>query len=422
MNRRDAPIGLCHPKRATAERAKTAAYAPRPSIGTGIALSTASRFALALLLVLVGLTGVACGRSKVPTKGPLTVYVAVPLSGWQADGGQTVLGGARLAAEEINARGGVLGYRLEVVGIDDEADSDVALDVANQIATAVRGGVEPVLGVIGHYNSGQSEVALEVYKDLPIVVITPTASDPALTQRGYRNFFRVNATDAVQGPYDAQFIVEDLAAERIVVVHADNTYGRGLADQIVPALTGLGRPPLEVIEIPEAANSYADAVAQIQAQSPDLVFLAGYETEGYVLLPELREAGVQAEFLASDGCFLYDFVDGSGPWAEGAYVSAITPDPTSVADEAWWRAYQNLEARNPGTYSVAGYSAMAVMAAGAKAAESLDAGAISAALREIELSTLVGEVNYDAQGDLRQQQAYIFQVREGEFVQVKPAP
>jgi branched-chain amino acid transport system substrate-binding protein len=345
------------------------------------------------------------------------VYVAAPLSGWQADGGQTVVGGARLMAQRINDAGGLLGYALKVVAVDDEADSDVALTVAEQVQAAIERG-DKVIGVVGHYNSGQSLAAMEVYKDLPIVVVTPTASDVTLTQRGYRNFFRVNASDAAQGPVDARFLVQELGVKRIAVVHADNEYGRGLGDQVVAALRGMGVEPAAVIEIPEGAPTQAAAVREIQSVQPDAVFLAGYETEGYVLLPELREAGVDATFMASDGCFLYEFIDGSGPAAEGAYVSGITPDSSLVADSKWWKEYQGLEARNPGTYSVAGYSAMEVLAQGVKEAGTFSAPQLAEAIRNLDFQSLVGHISYDSVGDLREQTVYIFQVQNGEFVQV----
>ena len=88
-----------------------------------------------------------------------------------------------------------------------------------------------------------------------------------------------------------------------------------------------------------------------------------------------------------------------------------------VADAQWWRDYQRIEARNPGTYSIAGYSAMTVLAEGVKRARSLDAAAVSRALKEGELITLVGKITYDERGDLEDQRVYIFQVRDGEFVQ-----
>jgi len=366
-----------------------------------------------LSLVLVTQTG--CGRSRL--KGEVFVYVAAPLSGWQADGGQTVVGGVRLMADRINRAGGLLGYHVNVVALDDEADSDVAVSVAEQIKAALQEG-KKVIGVVGHYNSGQTLAAMEVYKDLPLIIVTPTASDVSITRKGYSNFFRVNATDAAQAPVDARFLVEKLGARRIVVVHANNEYGRGLRDQMRSALKTLSLEPLAVIEIPEAATSQSKAVAQIKELQPDAIFLAGYETEGYVLLPELREAGITVPFMASDGCFLYEFIDGSGPAAEGAYVSGITPDPKVVADKRWWADYQQIETRNPGTYSVAGYSAMDVIAAGVRQANSFDAKLVEKALRSLKLQTLVGSVQFDSSGDLEEQKVYVFQVKDGEFVQL----
>lgn len=376
-----------------------------------------NRYAIcvAVVLSLVLMTQTGCGRSR--PKGEVFVYVAAPLSGWQADGGQTVVGGVRLMADRINRAGGLLGYHVNVVALDDEADSDVAVSVAEQIKAALQEG-KKIIGVVGHYNSGQTLAAMEVYKDLPLIIITPTASDVSITRKGYSNFFRVNATDAAQAPVDARFLVEKLGARRIVVVHANNEYGRGLRDQMRSALKALSLEPLAVIEIPEAATSQSKAVAQIKELQPDAIFLAGYETEGYVLLPELREAGVTVPFMASDGCFLYEFIDGSGPAAEGAYVSGITPDPKVVADKKWWADYQQIETRNPGTYSVAGYSAMDVIAAGVRQANSFDARLVEKALRSLKLQTLVGSVQFDSSGDLEEQKVYLFQVKDGEFVQL----
>ncbi len=372
----------------------------------------------AILLVLFAGLVMAPACSTTPRlQGEVIVFVGAPLSGWQADGGQTVVGGVRLMAERLNAAGGLLGRRVSVVALDDEADSDVAAQVAEQVKVAIEQG-QQVIAVIGHYNSGQTLAAMEIYKDLPLVVVTSTATDVSITQKGYRNFFRVNATDAAQGPAAARFLVQRLGAQRIAVVYADNEYGRGLRAQVAGALRALGVAPVAEIEIPEGAVTQARAVEQVRVVQPDAIFLAGYETEGYVLLPELREAGITAAFMASDGCFLYEFIDGSGPAAEGAYVSGVTPDP-KVAIEAKWRAeYQQIEARNPGTYSIAGYSAMAVIAEGVKRAGTLEAGKVTEAVRSLDFESLVGRVSFDAAGDLKEQRVYIFQVQNGDFVQV----
>ncbi len=199
------------------------------------------------LLVILLLSG--CGGVKEPTKGDITVYVTVPLSGFQANGGQTVVGGAKLAAEHINREGGVLGYRVVIEAVDDESDSDVALGVAEQIAAEIAAG-KRVLGVVGHLNSGQTIAAMEIYKDLPINVVTPTASNPSLTASGYRNFFRVNANDEVQARVDAEFLVNRLGAGRVAILHNDDTYGIDLANLMAAELERLGAEAVLNLQIP----------------------------------------------------------------------------------------------------------------------------------------------------------------------------
>ncbi|MGQ9585868.1 MAG: branched-chain amino acid ABC transporter substrate-binding protein [Anaerolineae bacterium] len=369
---------------------------------------------LVILATLAGCTGAP------RFKGEVLVYVAAPLSGFQANGGQTVVGGARLRAHEINQEGGLLGYQVQVVGVDDESDSDVALEVAQEIAQQMASSKERIVGILGHYNSGQTLAAMEVYKDLPVVVITTMSSNVAITQKGYSRFFRVIGTDAAQGRVDAEFLVNRLGARRIAIAHADNEYARGLRDELVRSLKALGQEPVLVVEIQEAADTQMPAVQKVKAANPDAVFLAGYETEGYVFVPELREAGVEVPVLVSDGCFLSAYIDESRGLAEGTYVSAFTPSHKVVTDEKWVKAYQEVEFRNPDTYSIAGYAAMQVLEAGIEKAKTFDADRVAEALRTVTVDTPAGRMEYDAKGDLREQRIYIFQVQGDEFVQVYP--
>ena len=370
------------------------------------------------LLVLAGSLALGGCGAQTP-KEEVAVYVAVPLSGFQANGGQTVLGGVRLRAAQANSAGGLLGRRIVVVGIDDEADSDVAVEAAQGVAAEIRGGRE-VLGIIGHYNSGQTLAAMEVYKDLGVAVITPTASNVSLTQLGYRNFFRVNATDATQGQTDAEFLVNTLGARRVAVVHLDDEYGNGLRDMVEANLERLGAEVVADIVIQGAAESQEQVVARIQEVQPDAIFLAAYETEGYVLLPQLREAGVTVPFLAGDGCFLSALIDESGKAAEGAYVSGFTPSPATVVDAKWTSQYQAVEQRNPDTYSIVGYMAMDALIRAAQAARTFEPARLIQAVRRLDYQGLAGRISYQDNGDLREQRVYIFQVRDGEFVQVAP--
>lgn len=373
------------------------------------------RFMLVLLVVLV-LAGCG-GGSQQPTKGDVIVYVAVPLSGFQANGGQTVLGGVRLAAEEINRSGGLLGYRVVVRPLDDESDNDVAVSQVAQIQAALDKG-ERVIAVIGHLNSGQTLAAMELYKDLPLIVITPTASEQSLSQKGYTNFFRVNASDDVQAAVDARFLTEYLKATRIAVVFNNTEYGKGLAASLIKELEARGAQASARIEVEEGQGQYAAEVAQIQAANPDAIFYAGYEIEAPFLRYELVKAGVTAPLLGSDGVFLAATIDDSDGTAEGMYVSAFAPSPRYVADAKWFEAYQVVEYRNPDTYSVNGYVAMQVLAEGVRKANGFGATQIADALRGEAVSTLLNSLRYKANGDLTDPQIWIYQVVNGEFQQV----
>jgi branched-chain amino acid transport system substrate-binding protein len=369
------------------------------------------------LIFTIVLSGCAGGA---PTKGEVTVFVAGPLSGFQANTGQTVAGGVRLMAEQLNRSGGLLGYKVKVVALDDEADSDVAVSVAEQVKAAVAKG-DKVIGVIGHPNSGQTSAAMAIYKDLPIVIITPTASEVALTHEGYRNFFRVNAANDLQAKTAAEYLVNKLGARKVAVLYNDDPYGIDLGKLTVSELQRLGAQVPFSQQVKVEQNRFPNEVAKIKAAGVDAIFYAGYEVECPYLRADLRDAKLDnLTFLASDGCFLAATIDNSDDAAEGMYVTGFAPSPKSSVDQTWVQAYQAVEYRNPDTYSVNGYSAMAVLAEGVKKAGVLSGAKVSDAIRKLDLTTPLGKVQFQDNGDLRTPQIYIFQVKGGEFVQVAP--
>lgn len=373
------------------------------------------------LWVLVILAALLAGcTSGQPTKGEVTVYVVGPLSGFQANTGQTVAGGVRLMAEQVNRAGGLLGYKVKVVALDDEADSDAAVAIAEEIRAAVERG-DRVLGVIGHPNSGQTSAAMEIYKNLSIIVITPTASEVGLTQRGYRNFFRVNASNDLQAQVGAEYLVSQLGAKKVAVLYNDDAYGIDLGKLVVSELANRGAETPLSIQVKVEQNRFTDEVARIKAAGVDAVYYAGYEVECPYLRADLRDAGLSGlTFMASDGCFLAATIDNSDGAAEGMYVTGFAPSPKTAVDQTWTQAYQAVEYRNPDTYSVNGYSAMQVLVEAVKKSGSLNAAQIAEAVRKLDITTPLGEVQYEDNGDLRAAQIYTFQVKDGEFVQVAP--
>jgi branched-chain amino acid transport system substrate-binding protein len=172
----------------------------------------------------------------------------------------------------------------------------------------------------------------------------------------------------------------------------------------------------------EGQESYGQEIAQIQQANPDAIFYAGYEIEAPYLRFESVTAGIDVPFLASDGAFLSATIDDAEGTAEGMYVSGFAPSPKQAVSEEWIKRYQNVEYRNPDTYSINGYAALQVLAEGVKQAGTLEADKVSDAIRALTIETPMGELAYQPNGDLREATIFIFQVRAGAFEQVYPQP
>ncbi len=352
-----------------------------------------------------------------PTKGDVVVYVGVPLTGFQANAGQTVLGGVRLAAAEANRSGGLNGYRVVVRGLDDQSDDGVAVDNIKTIQDALDKG-DKVLGVIGHLNSGQTIAAMEQYSKMPFVVITPTASEVTLTQHNYQNFFRVNANDNVQADTLTRFLTQKLNAKSVAVLYNDSAYGKGLGAEMKTRLAAAGAKIAVDIMVKEGQSTFPTEVPKVLAAAPDAVFYAGYEIETPYLREALVTKGLKAPMVASDGAFLSVTIDEANGTAEGMYISSFAPSPKSIASAPWIEAYQAVESRNPDTYSVNGYVAMSVLLDASRKANSLDWQPIANALRSNTFKTVIGDMKFQPKGDLVDARIWMYQVQNNEFTQV----
>ncbi|MCS6800468.1 MAG: branched-chain amino acid ABC transporter substrate-binding protein [Chloroflexota bacterium] len=358
----------------------------------------------------------ACQRGP-QFSGEAIVFVVGPLSGEQAEGGQSMLGGARLKAEEVNQAGGVLGgRRVAVRPLNDEADEAAAVEAAKQVAAAVQAG-QTVLGVIGHYNSGPTAAALPIYRDLGLVVVTPSASNPALSRAGVETFFRVCATDATQGPRAARYLVER-GWRRVALVYTTNTYGQGLAAEFASGLQQAGGQLAAAIALRPDAPSFAEQLPALRGAAAQAIFFAGDFPDGITFVREARRAGITTPILASDANFVDQFIDELGALAEGILISTITPDPRVVASPAWFAAFRQLEQRNPGIDATTGYSAMEVLLTGVQRANRADGRAIASAIRSLDIQSLVGRIQYDANGDLLEQRVFFYIVEGGRFRQL----
>ncbi len=205
-----------------------------------------------------------------------------------------------------------------------------------------------------------------------------------------------------------------------VLFNADS-YGIDLGKRVADDLKALGAEAPLYIQVKVEQNRFPDEVARIKQAGVDAIYYAGYEVECPYLRADLRDAGLSGlTFMASDGCFLAATIDNADGAAEGIYVTGFAPSPKTSVDQQWVSAYQAVEFRNPDTYSVNGYSAMQVLAEGIKKAGTLDGQRVLAAIRGLDITTPLGKVQFQDNGDLRAAQIYTFQVKDGQFVQVAP--
>ncbi len=358
-------------------------------------------------------------------KGDAVIYAVSPRTGSQAYGGDDVAGGVKLRVWEANTpapgkSAGVAGYRVVVREANDAADSDTASEVTVAIVAAQRKG-DRIIGMVGNYNSSQTKASLATLQQAgaAVVMVTPSSSNPQLQGEF---FFRVCATDAEQGPAAARFLVQQLGAKSIGVLHTENDYATGLRDEINKELAKLGVRPIAVVALKEGAPSFRERLATLQKQNPDALFVASDFPDGETLLLDLQAMGWRPQnVMLSDANFVFEVPDTAGKAAEGVYVSAISPDPRAVTGADWAKNYRAVVKHDPGMDAVTGYQAADVLIRGfEKANGAFDARSIANAIRGLDYTSLVGRIKYDARGNLVEQRVYIFRIQNSDFVQAWP--
>jgi branched-chain amino acid transport system substrate-binding protein len=374
---------------------------------------------LVVALVLAGCDGGSAPRPTPTFTGTVRIGVAAPYTGDTADGGIQILQGAQLAADEANANGGILGNRIEIVSVDDEANSNKATAVASQLLES------NVVAVVGHKDSGVSIPASEVYNRAGILQITPTSSNPIFTARGLDTVFRVCPVDTTQGPYLADFLINKLGQRKIAVINANTAYGQGLAAEFTRRASELGVEPVKTTEIKRGDKDFATQLGEIKPLAPEAIFYAGSLPEAIIIVSQMKELGIEATFIGGDTLFQAEFVVRTASAGEGAYVSSFFPDVQTSGDDAskrWAASYRAAFKRNPGGNSAGGYVAAQTLFEAMRQANSTDPVAVKTALKNLKMDSIIGPIEFDGKGDLKDQRGHLklFQVRDGAFQPVEP--
>ena len=317
-----------------------------------------------------------------------------PITGPNAAFGAQLKNGTEQAVEDINAAGGILGQKITLSYGDDVSDPKQGVSIANKFAG------DGVKFVIGPFNSGVTMPSSEAYQENGILVITPSATNPKITERGLWNVFRTCGRDDQQGAVAAKYILAKFKGKKIAIVHDKTTYGQGLADETKKAMNKGGMKEVLYEGVNVGEKDYSALVSKIKASGADLVYWGGLHTEGGLIVRQMRDQGIKAPLMGGDGITSDEFASIGGPGVEGTLMT-FPPDPRK--NPAAKAAVEKFKARKfePEAYTLYSYAAVEVVKQAAEQAKSLDPKKVAEVIHSgKKFKTVIGELSYDKKGDV----------------------
>jgi branched-chain amino acid transport system substrate-binding protein len=352
------------------------------------------------------LTGLAAGLwlalAGAASAQDITIGVAGPLTGQYASFGQQFKNGATLAVADINAAGGVLGKKIKMDIEDDACDPKQARSVAEKLV----GLNVPV--VIGHFCSGSSIPASDVYTDAGVVEITPASTNPKFTERGNWNLFRVCGRDDQQGQVAGEYIAKHYKGKNIAIVHDKQTYSQGLANEVKKTLDKAGLRIKMMEAYGKDDKDFNALVSRMKANAIDVVYVGGYHTSAGLMLRQMRAQGLMAQMISGDAIATDEFWSITGDAGAGMMFT-FGPDPQKRPTAAAVVKRFKAKGINPEGYTLYTYAAIQVWADAAKKAGTTDPKKVAAVIRAGKWDTVLGPISYDKKGDITRLD-YVFYV------------
>ncbi|HEU0189608.1 MAG TPA: branched-chain amino acid ABC transporter substrate-binding protein [Gallionella sp.] len=373
--------------------------------------------ARSLLFAVIALTLAACEKPATPggqSTSELVVRIgaSAPLTGPQAHIGKDNESGTRMAIDDINAKGIVIGgrkVRFELISEDDQADPKTATIVAQKLVD------NKVSGVIGHLNSGTTIPASRIYNDNGIVQISPSATATAYTAQGFKTAFRVMANDAQQGRVLGEYATKNLAAKKIAVIDDRTGYGQGLADEFIKAAQANGAQIVAHEYTNDKAYDFTAVLTAVKGKQPDLLFFAGMDPQAGPMAKQIKALAMKLKFMMGDGGYTPQFIKLAGDAAEGSYASLpgvpLDKMPGGKDFEKRFVAkYQPIQ-----LYAPYCYDAVNVMIAAMQKANSVEPAKYLPALAGISHDGVTARIQFDEKGDLKGGAITLYQVQNGKW-------
>lgn len=352
-------------------------------------------------------------RSANKTEQDIVIAVAGPMTGQYSAFGEQMRRGAGRAVADINAQGGIGGRKIRLEVGDDSCDPKQAVSVANQLAS--RG----VIFVVGHYCSSSSIPASDVYQQEGMVQISPASTNPALTERGLANIFRLCGRDDQQGPAAAEFIAKQFAGKRIAIVHDNQAYSKGLADQTRTRLNALGVQEILYDTVTPGERDYSAIVTKLKAAQIEILYYGGYHSEAGLIVRQMREQGMDTRLIAGDALVTQEFWSITGPAGNGTMMS-FSPDPRKNPLAAEVVKGFRDGGYEPEGYTLYTYATVQVFAQAVVNMPTITAATLVPALQSGSFNTVLGPLGFDAKGDVKAPGYVFYEWRDGKYAEVSP--
>jgi branched-chain amino acid transport system substrate-binding protein len=379
---------------------------------------------LAVALAL-GLAG--CGKKEEPKKaeapastgapaaGGVTVKIAHagPLTGSIAHLGKDDENGVALAVAQANDKKITIDGKpvtFQMMSEDDQADPKVGTTVAQKLVDA------KVAAVIGHLNSGVTIPASEIYAKAGIPVISGSATNPTLTERGIKTVFRTVGRDDQQGPAIASYVANELKAKRVAIVDDKTAYGEGIANEVEKTLKNAKVTIVGRERTTDKETDFKAILTKIKAKNPDVVFHGGMDATGGPMLKQARELGIKAVFAFGDGACTDEMGKLAGQAAEGMVCSQAGL-PREAASKEFVDAYK-AKFGEIKQYAPYFYDGTLAMIEAMKKANSTDPAKFAPEIFNVSFTGATGKVEFDQKGDRKDAEMTIFKLQNGKVVPV----
>ena len=369
------------------------------------------------LAVALALGVAACGQKEEPKKAAapaapagvtVTIAHAGPLTGSIAHLGKDDENGVALAVAQANDKKLTLDGKpvtFRMMSEDDQADPKTGTTVAQKLVDA------KVAAVVGHLNSGVTIPASEIYNKAGIPMISGSATNPTLTERGLKGVFRTVGRDDQQGPAIAAFIASELKAKKVAIIDDKTAYGEGLANEVEKFLKGAKVSVVGRERTTDKETDFKAILTKIKAKNPDVIFHGGMDATGGPMLKQARELGIKSAFSFGDGACTNEMAKLAGAAAEGLICSQAGL-PAEAASAEFKTAF-NAKFGKIKQYAPYFYDATLAVIEAMKKANSADPAKFMPEMYNVSFTGATGKVEFDAKGDRKDAEITIFRLKDG---------